>query len=262
MSEPRQSHEPFAEWAALSAAGALEGDERLRFEAHLAAGCETCEQHVRDFGAAAAALAWALPHRPMPAGLRGRILARAAEEAARGAPAAAVPLGIRTARPLWPRIGGLVAAGLVGALAWGLYDTRSELQRQHASISRLEQELQAQRALTSLVSGTDTGAASLQGTGGAERADGWITWSPSRKRGFLVVHNLPPLPAGRQYQLWVLGVGDKPTSAGVFDVDSIGHAALEVAVVTDGPPRFAITAEPAGGGAAPSGLVVMRGGAG
>ena len=69
----------------------------------------------------------------------------------------------------------------------------------------------------------------LHGLPGAERAEGFIVWSPERKRGYLVVHNLPALAPGRLYQLWV-GGGPRPALAGAFDVDSLGHAALVVTV--------------------------------
>src|SRR5262245_1931699 len=156
---------------------------------------------------------------------------------------------LRGARPgsVWraqPWAGAPVAAGLAGIVVWGIYDTRSALQRQQASIGRLQQELGAEKALTSLVSDTETNVAALRGIGVAERADGWIVWSPARKRGYLVVHHLPPLPPGRQYQLWAQ-VGQKPMAAGVFDVDAIGHAALVVTVDTERPDVFAVTVEQA-----------------
>jgi len=257
VSQDVVSHEPFAGWAALAAVGALDGAERTQFETHLAAGCRECEQRLKEFGAASAALAWALPDAGLPPRLRDRVMTRvAAGELPAHRPPAVWP---RPAPRFWLRAGGLVAAGLVGFLAWGLYDTRSALERQQASIGRLERELEGQRAVTALVSGTDTNAAILKGTGAAERADGWVAWSPTRKRGFVVVHNLPPLPAGRQYQVWVFA-GPASTPAGVFDVDAIGHAALVVEVGLDHPERFTITVEPAGGQRTPSGPVVMQSG--
>jgi anti-sigma-K factor RskA len=259
VSEDFVSHEPFAGWAALAAVGALDGEERTRFEAHLAAGCGECEQRLDEFGAAAAALAWALPDAGVPTRLRDRVMARVAAERTRADRPPALRPGPRPAPRFWPRVTGLAAAGLVGLVAWGIYDTRSTLERQQASISRLERELRDQRAVTALVSGTDTSVAPLKGTGAAQRADGWVTWSPSRKRGFIVLHNLPPLPAGRQYQVWVVA-GQTSAPAGVFDVDAIGHAALVVEIGVDRPERFAITVEPTGGQQTPSGPVVMQGG--
>lgn len=40
---------------------------------------------------------------------------------------------------------------------------------------------------------------------------------------------LPPLPAGKQYQLWVIA-GRQALPAGVFNVDAVGHNALTVQV--------------------------------
>jgi anti-sigma-K factor RskA len=257
MDHATTSHEPFTEWAALAAIGALDGEERLRFDAHVAVGCRPCEQELRQFAAVAAALPAALPDVPVPPEVRDRLLARVAARRAWPARFAARPRAglLRRVRPY---AGGLVAAGLAGVLVWGIHDTRSALESQRGLLARLEAELAAQRALTSLVSHTDTDAVPLKGTGAAGRADGWVAWSPSRKSGFLVVHNLPSLPAGKQYQLWAI-TGQQPSPAGVFDVDAIGHAALVVRAEVDRPELFAITAEPAGGRSAPTGAIVMKG---
>ncbi len=101
--------------------------------------------------------------------------------------------------------------------------------------------------------------ATLKGTGATDRADGWIVWSPARKQGFLVIHHLPALPSGKQYQFWVIA-GQQPRSAGVFDVDAVGHTALVVTGDAERPDLFAVTVEPAGGVPAPTGPIVMRGG--
>jgi anti-sigma-K factor RskA len=255
MTQATSSHEPFAEWAALAAIQALDGDEQVRFAAHLAAGCAECEETQRELAVAAAALPLALPDAALPPGLRSRVMAQigSAPPAAKSGVAAPV-LGPRFGS--WRWAAGLVAAGVAGIMAWDQYHLRSALERQQASLARLEHELAGQRALTSLVSGTDSSVASLKGTASVSQADGWIAWSPSRKHGFLVVHNLPVPPAGKQYQLWVIAAG-RSTSAGVFDVDSIGHASLVVPVEAPQPDGFAITLEPAGGLPAPSGSLQM-----
>jgi len=251
-------HEPFDEWSALASVGALDDGERIRFEAHRAAGCERCEEELRQHVEVAATLPRALPDVPVPPSLRGTVMARVAQDKQ---PSLTVspPVGLPVTRRLRPWAGGLVAAGLAGVLVWGIYDTRSTVERQQASIERLQQELAQQQALTSLVSNTDTSVVGLRGTGAAERADGWVVWSPARKRGYLVVHNLPPLSPGKQYQLWVTA-GQQLRSAGVFDVDAIGHAALIVAGAAERPDLFTVTVEPAGGAPAPGGPVMMKGG--
>ncbi len=75
----------------------------------------------------------------------------------------------------------------------------------------------------------------------------------------MVVHHLPMLPAGQQYQLWVVGESAW-APAGVFQVDAIGHAALTVRVERQHPERFAVTVEPAGPHSVPTGPTVMQGG--
>jgi anti-sigma-K factor RskA len=51
-------------------------------------------------------------------------------------------------------------------------------------------------------------------------------------------------------------------SAGIFDVDTIGHAALVVTVDSEHPQAFAVTVERTGGARSPEGPVVMKGGGG
>src|SRR4029450_13019039 len=102
-------------------------------------------------------------------------------------------------------------------------------------------------------------AASRRGVDMAAHAEGWIVWSPSRGEGFVVVHHLPVLPAGQQYQLWVLGA-PRWAPAGTVRVDSTRHPALTVQVPHQQPEGFAVTVEPAGPHAIPTGPTVMRGG--
>ena len=104
-----------------------------------------------------------------------------------------------------------------------------------------------ERALTTLIAHTDTRVAALaspQPT--TPPAAGWIVWSPAKHRGFMVVHFLPVLPAGKTYQLWAI-TGQQALSARVFQVDAVGHASLMVSVAVAHPDHFEITVEPAGG---------------
>ncbi len=71
--------------------------------------------------------------------------------------------------------------------------------------------------------------------------------------------NLPPLPAGRTYQLWVLTAQPAPISAGVFKPDNGGAAAAMFQTPVDIPPPvgMAVTIEPEGGVAAPTGAMYL-----
>jgi Anti-sigma-K factor rskA, C-terminal len=258
-----REHEPFAEWSALAAVGALDGAERARFDAHLVGGCAACETNLLEGTRVVAALAWTLPDAPLRAEVRDRLMARVAAEARPGTSLGLAPTMSRrsrgaTERRPWRWAGGLVAAGLATVLVWGLHDTRQALESARGRVGLLERELEQERAITSLVAHTDTHVAALRGLDAAARADGWIVWSPSKREGFMVVHHLPMLPPGQRYHLWT--VGDSAWApAGTFEVDHIGHAALTVRVERERPERFAVTVELESPRTAPRGPTVMQG---
>jgi len=256
------NHARLTEWAPLYALEALDGEARSQFEAHLATGCQACTTLLSELSEVVAALAWAAPAVSPRPELREQLLARVRAEQAPPAPA---PLFHRTRSPVWGWrqralwAGRAAVAGLVGVLGWALYDAQGQLGQQRVVTQQLTEELAQERVLTTLVAYTDTHVAALaspQPT--TPPAAGWIVWSPSKQRGFMVVHFLPALPAGQTYHVWVIA-GQQALSATVFQVDTVGHATLLVPVAVAHPDRFEITVEPAGGVAVPSGPVMLHG---
>lgn len=77
----------------------------------------------------------------------------------------------------------------------------------------------------------------------------------------LEVTGLPALPAGRQYQLWLVA-GDERDSGAVFSVDAGGGAVVPVTAARPSTAyeRFGITIEPAGGSPGPTGDRVLGSG--
>src|SRR4029077_10201478 len=85
-----------------------------------------------------------------------------------------------------------------------------------------------------------------------------VFWSEKAKRGILLAGILAALPAGKQYELWVFDQG-KPVAAGVFDADPEGrafHESPNLAAIAAAQ-NFAVTVEPRGGVAAPTGPIVL-----
>ena len=255
-------HEPFTEWATLYATGTLDGEDLTQFETHLNAGCPTCSAMLAELAAVAATLAWAVPAIPPRPALREELLARLRTEpespgAARRLDIRRVPARVWWRRALWA--GRVAVAGLVGVLGLTLYDAQIQLGTQRAALQQLTEELGQERALTTLIAHTDTRVAALDGPPlTAPSSAGWIVWSLSKRRGFMVVHFLPVLPPGKTYQLWAM-TGQQALSAGMFQVDAVGHAALMVSVTVAHPDRFEITVEPAGGVTAPSSPAILHG---
>jgi anti-sigma-K factor RskA len=73
-------------------------------------------------------------------------------------------------------------------------------------------------------------------------------------------NNLPPLPAGRTYQVWLVA-GGPPVSAGLVEPDESGRsiAIFRTPVDVTGPVTVAVTIEPAGGVPAPTGAFYLTG---
>ncbi len=87
----------------------------------------------------------------------------------------------------------------------------------------------------------------MSGVPGREINKATLFWNTSSKNVYLVTSNLPPAPAGKQYQLWAL-VDGKPVDAGVLQ-DCDGLCQLKPVEKAQ---AFAITLERAGGSPAPT----------
>jgi len=75
-------------------------------------------------------------------------------------------------------------------------------------------------------------------------------WDEKRQQGVFVAQNLKPLPADRDYQLWVIDPKyATPVSAGVFQVNEQGsaHVSFKANKPIESATKFAVTVEPKGG---------------
>lgn len=140
-------------------------------------------------------------------------------------------------------------------------DLESELRDTRARADAAQQQMvDAQRAATgaqtavAILTAPDVARVDLAGQQPVSpSASARAFWSRSRGMVFNA-SNLPPLPAGRTYQLWVV-TAQAPISAGLLTPDTQGS----VSEVFNTPPdipqpiAMAVTIEPAGGVPAPTG---------
>lgn len=262
------AHDELKHDAAAYALGVLEPDERAAFEVHLA-GCAECAAEVREMQKAAAALPHAVPQVSPPPSLRARILG---EVVARPAVVPAGPvLRERRGLPPWLSIAAMLLVG-VGVYAYA--------QRMQARVSSLEAQLRDARAqavtadrLTaeartvalraqsamSVLAAPDVARIDLAGQSVAAGARARALWS--RQRGMVfTVADLPALPPGRVYQVWVV-TAKAPVSAGLLTPDTLrdGSVYFETPVDILPPTAVAVTLEPAGGVPAPTGAMYLVG---
>jgi anti-sigma-K factor RskA len=259
-------NEHFEELAALQALGIPLGGEAAEFARHLE-GCSECQALVADLEAASTAFAaQAAPVRPRP------VVRQAILRAVSGGAATAEPATKESAIKARKRGYGAWAFAIAATLALiffvnddaRLRRDREELRSRTADLSsRLEsaQKSLARRDLQARVlESEDVRMMFLGGKDPQPAARAKMFWSQKAGRGILVAGNLAPLPAGKQYELWVFAKG-KPVPAGMFDADASGRAMMESSdlAAIAAAENFAVTVEPRGGMPAPTGPIVLVG---
>lgn len=263
----RLTCEEVRELLPLLALDALDVDERDVVDDHLAA-CGACLEELAGYSETAAALALALPQTDPPPALKGRVLSEARR-------ARVLPGGVRLGRAPVARasrasrwrvsLSSLVASIAlvlaIGSTVWAM-SLRSELDDQNARIATLSERANNYARVTAVLQAADTQIRVLQSPNGAPDAFGRVYIDPDTSEGMLMVRNLPPLPQGRVYQLWVAGTDGTRESAGVLtwtDKAGNGYTLIKCPEKLSRWRWFNVTEEPAGGSQAPTGNRVLGG---
>jgi anti-sigma-K factor RskA len=223
----------------LYALGLLETEEREEIEAHLARNCETCSKGVKQAFATNAIVSTFVPELEPPPALRKRVMSGVGVEH----------------RSAWGWIAALVTAGLLVATLWfslearrmerDLVSARDQVRRTQADLARYEAALR-------FLDEPETKQVGF-GRGEPQPPRGNVFVNP-RSGVLLIAANLPPAPAGRIYEMWVIPKGGAPRPAGLFQSDASGSAIhilpgpLDVAATN----AIAVTLEPESGSAGPT----------
>jgi anti-sigma-K factor RskA len=101
----------------------------------------------------------------------------------------------------------------------------------------------------------------LAGMGTSHAAAGRTYVDVADRQAVFYASGLPALGPDKTYQLWYLDEQDHPTSAGVFEVDAHGKAALVVdqSLPVERIQAWAVTVEPRGGRPQPTGPMALAG---
>lgn len=215
----------------LYALGVLDPDDVERVEQHLSL-CERCRMRQQQAHAVAGLLAFGVEAHAPPDGLFERI-----EERIRSGrhlnpenPAAAGPARHHLRSLFQLKSGGLLglasAAIIVLLLGWNIVLHR-QLNAQSAEIQILANRLAAQERVITILRQPDARLVAVSGTDTTPKVQGSILLYPDGTHGFLAVDGLPPLPAGKAYQLWLVRQGQR-ASGGLLRVDENGRGTLLV----------------------------------
>jgi anti-sigma-K factor RskA len=264
------THDELRSLTGVYALGALSGAERRELEAHLAT-CDECSREVADCVQVADGLAYAVPQHDPPASLRDRVLRTVTASTDSGRVVDLKSRPVRSALPTWFAVAASIAAVALGLYAMTLRQRIETLQQDlreaniraeglqgEVTVARATAERAVERA--AILSADDMRIITLQGQKPAPGAAGTALWSASRGQLLLSAANLPSLPTGRQYQLWVIPPGANPVSAGMLDLTPDGRVSVLASTSTvNQVGTVAISEEPVGGVPAPTGPIVLAG---
>ena len=193
----------------LYAMGVAEEPEQSEIAVHLGRNCDVCMAAMRRAVELTSLLGAIAPEAAPSRKLRRRILASVGRERSSGwawvwAAAAALALAVA----LYVGDGWQREAGTVAGL-------RRELNQRQADNARLNEAL-------AIVSGPDTAEASF-GNAQPRPPRGRVFVNP--RRGVLMMaNNLPPAPAGKLYEMWMIPKAGNPIPAGLFQSGEDGNA--------------------------------------
>ena len=228
----------------LYALGLLDGEEKREIDLHLGRNCAACRKYLKEALAVNALLLSQAPEVVAPSRLRRRVMAS---------------VGIERAGLTW--IAALVAAAAVLVALWlgtesratdrELAQARLALQQSVGERDRLEQAL-------SFLNQPETRQVNF-GLDKPAPPRGNFFLNP-RLGVLLIASNLPALPAGKAYELWVIPKGGAPRPAGTFQSGPQGTAMHILNGAVDSSVTLAVTVEPETGSPAPTSDILFSAG--
>jgi anti-sigma-K factor RskA len=238
---------------------ALEPAEHARVR-RLLADRPDLEATLAELRATASKLPYGLPQTAPPPELRRRVLDHAVGRTPPPAPAAERRKPQAATIRTWLfGLGGLAAALLVALITTlgqisGLQNELALARQQRDEAQFIAATAQAAAQQFAAVIAQPVALTALSGAGGRgtvlQSADGNV----------ILAADLPPLAAGRVYQLWLIDGAAAPVSGGVFTVDADGYGFL---TLDAGRPlagaTLAVTNEPAPGSPGPTSAILIVG---
>jgi anti-sigma-K factor RskA len=224
----------------LYALGAMDAEERAELDAHMRREGDPCVDGVRRARELMASLALIAPESHPPARLRARVIGMA---------------GAKERNWGWTPLWIAATAGLAIVAVWlgvarrdaqrTLADARLEAQRKTVDLERLNEAF----ALMN-----DPAAKQLVFGANEPKPPRGRVFVNAKQGVLLLANSLPPAPAGKIYEMWIIPKGGKPLPAGLFQSEADGTAMYlrKGAVDMAATGAIAVTLEPESGSPAPT----------
>jgi anti-sigma-K factor RskA len=256
------THDQFAEDLALYALDELTGSERQELQGHLDT-CAACRRELQALRGDLGLLGLSSSGPQPPARSKDRLMQAIVAE----------PRGVFSTAPVpgrglvWAWVPTLAAVVLLFALA-GLWRSNGRMKDQLAELAghNQDQTIQLDRLNEEmrLLTAPDAVHVSMNPQKSPKQPSGTAIFSPLRKRMMFMASNLPTLPAGKAYELWIIPMQGAPMAAGVFKPDEHGNAMMMDHKMPAGveAKAFAVTVENEEGSDKPTSPIMLMGEAG
>lgn len=243
--------------------GELSSTRREILEQHLRTGCHLCMMELAETEEALHGLALVLPASAPPPGVRHEVMTKTA---------ATIHPGAAEERrsnysPFQRSLFGYTSLFLIIAILAGFWiyseNLITTIDSQGVRIVGLRDELRQKEELLAVLQAPRIEVVTMAGVRQTS-AYGRIIWDPAKKVALFQASNLPSIPEDKDYQLWIIRK-KKPEPAGVFAVRDEKDRSTVFKVLGWNVPRrkdadaFAVTLEPKGGLASPSGQMYLIG---
>ncbi|GAC1656926.1 MAG: hypothetical protein NVS9B15_18180 [Acidobacteriaceae bacterium] len=264
------------------ALGEAAHEDAARLREHLAS-CDTCRREYQEAREGMVMLALSAAGPSAPARSRERLLraagvwdepsplrddARFPSSPRQRSEADDMPRDLGYApmrRPWWnfvPALAALVLAAFAILLWVNNANLREELQTARANISDTQTRLAQAQLIAEAVTSPNTQKVTLVGAKQKLQPSLDTMYMPQKRALVLIAHDLPQVPPGKAYELWLLPAnGAPPMAAGTFRPERNGAAVMTHTDMASAPEAkgFAITVESAQGSDKPTGAVVFVG---
>lgn len=259
-----RTHEQFADDLALYALNDLSGDELQELEQHMET-CAACRRELQalcnDIGLLGLS---AVGPRP-PARSKERLMRAIAEEPRGVAATSPVTVPASGRRAFWfTWIPAAIALAAI-VFAVSLQQSNRSLGDQLAELRNRynDQKIQLAHAEENikLLVAPDAVHVSMTPANASKHPSATAIVSPSQGRMTLMASNLPTVPAGKAYELWIIPMQGPPMNAGVFKPDEHGNAMMLDHPMPAGvqAKAFALTVEDEAGSEKPTSPIVLVG---
>jgi len=255
---------------ALFAMQALSAEESAAVREHLSA-CADCRAELAMLEGDLAAIALSVEQHPLPTGARERFARRIAAHAAATAPSPSLaePVSIDRVRPsargAW--LGWAAAAAiLIAAIGLGVEvaHLRSMLNQRNNRIDELQASQSRAEQVLEVLTAPTAQRVVLTAPKKPPVPTGRAIYIASRGALIFQADNLPSIPAGKTYELWVIPAnGSAPVPAGLFRPDQAGNGSVVLPTIPKGveAKAFGVTMEDAAGSKTPTAPILLAGAA-